>query len=167
MRASGFATTVAIIVVALLLVAAIVFVAVRRLDINPLGTPTPLPTPTVSTSVTPTPSPVPAANSYDAGQAFTQVQNFYSSYQQNASTLSKFVTPQLADQLGAGGNSAIGVYCSFNVPSSMSYGSPTSSDNSATIVADESFISSPDIDVTLTVSLSTLLITGIACPQSQ
>src|SRR5579862_9191367 len=131
MRASGFATTAAIIVVAFLLVVAIIFVAVRRLDVNPLGTPTPLPTPTPSALATPTPSSTPIANFYDAGQAFTQVQNFYSSYQQDASTLSKFVTPQLATQLNAGGDSATGVYCSFNVPSSMSYGTPASAHNAA------------------------------------
>ncbi len=139
--------------------------AVRRLDVNPLGSPTPLPTPTPTPQVTPTPNQTPAANSYDAGQAFSQVQSFYQAYQQNAQTLSKYVSPQLASQLGAGGNSATGVYCSFNVPSSMSYGTPTSSDNAATIVTDESFVNSPDVDVTLTVSLSTLQITNIACPQ--
>jgi hypothetical protein len=150
---------------ALLLIVAIVAVMVQRFDVNPLGAPTPFATPTPSVQPTPTPSPTPAANTYDVGQAFTQVQSFYSDYQQNASTLSKYVTPQLATQLNTGGNSATGVYCSFNVPSSISYQTPIAANDAATVVADESFVNNPDIDVTLTVSLATLLITAISCPQ--
>ena len=149
----------------LLLLGSIGYISFRRLDVNPIGSPTPLPTPTPSATPSPTPSATPTPGTYDLGQAFSQVQAFYSDYQQNAGTLSKYVTPQLAQQLNAGGSSASGVYCTFNVPSSISYTAPVAGNNSATVVADESFVNNPDIDVTLTVSLSTLQITAIACPQ--
>jgi hypothetical protein len=142
------------------------------LDKTPLKLSPSLPAPSIvatpSTSATPLATSSPGAE-YLPGQAFAQVQTFYSSYEQNASILTKYVAPALATQITQSGG-AQDVFCAPDPPSSISYDPPTADTGdtvSAIVPIHESFVSGSMLTINVTVSLTNLLITNIACPAPQ
>ena len=147
-------------------------IAIINVGHNPFiinATPTPAPStasssPSSRTSASPTVSP---SSGHTGGQALTQVRTFYPAYARNASVLSQYVTPDLYARIKAapsGTDTTDPVLCAVNTPSSFSYTPPVTQGDVVHIGVIESFGSGNNPTVNVTVRLSDLRVSDIACP---